>query len=240
MQEVVDKWEAGIRATDSALIASRSYWYLLNFQWCNIKWHLIQGMPGDIHIRDTRQLLQATGEHFILKLDFLEQSFYTISKSLTDSWLKMNLHFLLQFNLALHNTLPRLNKLGHLDICLMGHFLPFFEDHQAIILHNSPNTTFLYATTLVDISMVVSVFFTSKRHLAWHWRRSSHPLSMANKALLSCCYRMDPLEESANNVGAFRHQPSAESPQEFGFYHLHLGENGFTPLWKTGFMPKQK
>jgi hypothetical protein len=72
MQEVVDKWEAGIRATDSALIASRSYWYLLNFQWCNIKWHLIQGMPGDIHIRDTRQLLQATGEHFILKLDFLE------------------------------------------------------------------------------------------------------------------------------------------------------------------------
>ena len=123
----------------------------------------------------------------------------------------MNLHFLLQFNLALHNTLPRLNKLGHLDICLMGHFLPFFEDHQAIILHNSPNTTFLYATTLVDISLVVSVCCTSKRNLAWHWRRSSHPLSMANKALLSCCYRMDPLEESANNVGAFRHQPSAES-----------------------------
>jgi hypothetical protein len=54
MQEVIDQWEGGLRATGGALVASKGYWYLLDFKWCTAKsnYHFIHNFPDDIHIRD--------------------------------------------------------------------------------------------------------------------------------------------------------------------------------------------
>jgi hypothetical protein len=38
MQKVVDHWEGGLRATGGAIVAERSYWYLIDFEWRGNKW----------------------------------------------------------------------------------------------------------------------------------------------------------------------------------------------------------
>jgi hypothetical protein len=55
MQEVVDCWEGGLRATGGALVPSKSYWYLLDFKWRHGKWLYpwIQDIPGNIYIQDS-------------------------------------------------------------------------------------------------------------------------------------------------------------------------------------------
>jgi hypothetical protein len=54
MQEVVDTWEGGLRASGGALVPSKSYWYLIHFQFKNNRWQYssIQDTPGNLTIRD--------------------------------------------------------------------------------------------------------------------------------------------------------------------------------------------
>ena len=53
MQEVVDHWEGGLKATGGALVPSKSYWYLVDFIWDGKKWTYLtkEDVPGDISIR---------------------------------------------------------------------------------------------------------------------------------------------------------------------------------------------
>jgi hypothetical protein len=53
MQEVVDHWEGGLKATGGALVPSKSYWYLVDFIWDGKKWTYStkEDVPGDISIR---------------------------------------------------------------------------------------------------------------------------------------------------------------------------------------------
>ena len=321
MQEVVDRWEGGLRATGGALVPSKSYWYLIDFKWRNGKWlyRSRQEMPGDIHIRDsddsqvlltrlepskaretlgimiamdgnsnaeiqhlrnkaeefadqlrsgfirkndawyaltatimktleypmpattisedewehifipirkiglptagftrnlpgtvlfgpakfqglsvmhpwynqelthlitacretyslssTGRLLIARGEQLRLELglpgSFSEWPFDTISKCLTDCWLKTMLQSISRFDLSLHNTLPRLAKTWHADVFLMEHFL-----HQGFssdeLQRLNQRCMFLHAITLADISTVDGVFITKD---AWNGKPEDH------------------------------------------------------------------
>ena len=38
MQEVIDHWEGGIKATGGALVPAKSYWYLIDFIWDGKDW----------------------------------------------------------------------------------------------------------------------------------------------------------------------------------------------------------
>ena len=53
MQQCVDHWEGGLRATGGALVPSKSYWYLIDFIWDGKKWKYAtkEDIPGDISIR---------------------------------------------------------------------------------------------------------------------------------------------------------------------------------------------
>lgn len=39
MQEALNWWEGGLRATGGALVPSKSHWYLIDFCWANGKWN---------------------------------------------------------------------------------------------------------------------------------------------------------------------------------------------------------
>jgi hypothetical protein len=54
MQEVVDMWEGGLRASGGALAATKSYWFLIHFVFENNRWRYawINETPGDLTIRD--------------------------------------------------------------------------------------------------------------------------------------------------------------------------------------------
>ena len=60
MQEVVDMWEGGLRATGGAIVVGgdgvpyKSFWCLTDFQWENGKWRhaTTDDIPGDITVRD--------------------------------------------------------------------------------------------------------------------------------------------------------------------------------------------
>lgn len=54
MQEVVDTWEGGLRASGGTLVPSKSYWYLIHFQFTNNRWKYasIADTPGDLTIRN--------------------------------------------------------------------------------------------------------------------------------------------------------------------------------------------
>ncbi len=58
MQSVVDTWEGGLRASGGALVPSKSYWYLIHFQFKNNKWRYasIEDTPGNLTIRDVSGL----------------------------------------------------------------------------------------------------------------------------------------------------------------------------------------
>ena len=54
MQQVVDHWEGGLRATGGALRVDKSFWCLIDFKWKNGKWQYctLQDMPGALTARD--------------------------------------------------------------------------------------------------------------------------------------------------------------------------------------------
>ncbi len=55
MQQVIDHWEGGLRATGGAIVPKKSYWYLIDWIWEKGKWKYasIDDIPGDLTIRDT-------------------------------------------------------------------------------------------------------------------------------------------------------------------------------------------
>jgi Reverse transcriptase (RNA-dependent DNA polymerase) len=52
MQQFVEHWEGGLRATGGALRVDKSFWYLVDFPWVNNKWHYRskEQMPGNISV----------------------------------------------------------------------------------------------------------------------------------------------------------------------------------------------
>ena len=54
MQDAIDHWEGGLRASGGALVPSKSHWYLVDFKWKNGTWRYctVADNPGDITMRD--------------------------------------------------------------------------------------------------------------------------------------------------------------------------------------------
>jgi len=57
MQQMVDHWEGLLRATGGALVPTKCFWYLMDFQRKNDKWQYITKtqLPGEITIKDDLQ-----------------------------------------------------------------------------------------------------------------------------------------------------------------------------------------
>jgi hypothetical protein len=55
MQESVDRWEGGLRATGGALVPAKSHWCLIDFKWTGQLWKYrnCEDMPGELRIIDT-------------------------------------------------------------------------------------------------------------------------------------------------------------------------------------------
>jgi hypothetical protein len=55
MQEAVDRWEGGLRATGGALVPSKSHWHLIDFKWTGKMWKYrkTDEMAGELSILDT-------------------------------------------------------------------------------------------------------------------------------------------------------------------------------------------
>jgi hypothetical protein len=70
MQQVVDTWEGGLRASGGALEPSKSYWFLIHFIFENNKWRYadIAATPGNITIRD----IPGTGRVELERLEVTE------------------------------------------------------------------------------------------------------------------------------------------------------------------------
>ena len=53
MQDVVDHWEGGLRATGGALCVDKSFWYLIDFVWENNQWTYSskEQQPGELDVR---------------------------------------------------------------------------------------------------------------------------------------------------------------------------------------------
>jgi hypothetical protein len=66
MQEVVDHWEGGLRATGGAIVPSKSYWYLLDYKWTGHKWKYRKkaDMSGKIDIRSINGQSQVPLQRF--------------------------------------------------------------------------------------------------------------------------------------------------------------------------------
>ena len=63
MQEGLNMWEGGIRATGGAIVPEKSHWYLVDFKWRNGKWSyaLVDESPGILRVKDssgTEQILE--------------------------------------------------------------------------------------------------------------------------------------------------------------------------------------
>ena len=52
MQQAIDHWEGGLKATGGALVPEKSYWYLIDFVWTGDRWRYAtkEDLPGDISI----------------------------------------------------------------------------------------------------------------------------------------------------------------------------------------------
>jgi len=57
MQKVGDHWEGLLRATGGALVPTKCFWYLMDFQMKNDKWNYVTNtqQPGEITIKDDLQ-----------------------------------------------------------------------------------------------------------------------------------------------------------------------------------------
>ena len=52
MQDMVDTWEGGIRATGGAIVPEKSHWYLVDFKWQNDIWRYatVDETPAEIRL----------------------------------------------------------------------------------------------------------------------------------------------------------------------------------------------
>ena len=89
MQQVLNHWEGGLRASGGALVPSKSYWYLVDFTWRNDSWHYksIADQPGDLSIRDS--------DHQPINLERLEVS---EARETLGVWLAMDGNQKLEFS----------------------------------------------------------------------------------------------------------------------------------------------
>jgi len=57
MQQLVDNWEGLLCATGRALVPSKCFWYLIDFQYVNGTWKYISKpqAPGELQIKDANQ-----------------------------------------------------------------------------------------------------------------------------------------------------------------------------------------
>jgi hypothetical protein len=55
MQNVIDRWEGGLRATGGAIVPKKRYWYLIDWIYDRGHWRYAtqEDIPGDLTIRDT-------------------------------------------------------------------------------------------------------------------------------------------------------------------------------------------
>jgi hypothetical protein len=61
MQQAVDHWEGGLKATVGALVPEKSFWYLIDFVWTGEKWRyaMKEDIPGGLLIKDMNNIGQA-------------------------------------------------------------------------------------------------------------------------------------------------------------------------------------
>ena len=54
MQQALDHWEGGLKATGGALVPAKSYWYLVDFVWTGERWRYAttDDIPGDLTINN--------------------------------------------------------------------------------------------------------------------------------------------------------------------------------------------
>ena len=60
MQEALDHWEGGLRATGGAIVPEKSYWYLVDFQWKQGEWRyaMKEEAPAMVYVRDPEGVWQ--------------------------------------------------------------------------------------------------------------------------------------------------------------------------------------
>ena len=56
MQQALECWEGGIRATGGAIVPAKSHWYLMEFEWHNGKWSYapVTNTPAELKVRDSQ------------------------------------------------------------------------------------------------------------------------------------------------------------------------------------------
>jgi hypothetical protein len=61
MQQAIDHWEGGLKATGGALVPEKSYWYLIDFVWTGEKWRyaIKEDIPGDISFNNVNDIGRA-------------------------------------------------------------------------------------------------------------------------------------------------------------------------------------
>jgi hypothetical protein len=54
LQQAVDTWEGGLKATCGAIVPEETFWYLIDFKWNSGSWYYksIDDCPGTIYIND--------------------------------------------------------------------------------------------------------------------------------------------------------------------------------------------
>ena len=54
LQQAVDTWEGGLRATCTAIVPEKTFWYLIDFKWISGSWYYqsIEDSPASIFIND--------------------------------------------------------------------------------------------------------------------------------------------------------------------------------------------
>jgi hypothetical protein len=61
MQQAIDHWEGGLKATGAALVREKSYWYLIDFVWTGENWRYAtkEEIPGNISINNVNDIGRA-------------------------------------------------------------------------------------------------------------------------------------------------------------------------------------
>ena len=54
LQDALNTWEGGLRATGGAIVPEKSHWYLIDFEWTQGRWRYAsqKDKPADLYVRD--------------------------------------------------------------------------------------------------------------------------------------------------------------------------------------------